>query len=135
MADTNLRILLDTASVLNSRLALQNQNDLKSKTLLKKESVEGKKVILEDIKDAIETNNREFIEREKDVNSDNESSKITTMQDYSLLILFSGFALFVINGLVYILTNSKAPIMVSVVYMILVALIYVFLVFIIQRYG
>jgi hypothetical protein len=135
MAHTDLRILLDTASVLNSRLAIQNQEDLKSKTLLKKESVEGKKTILQDIKDAIETTNREFIEREKEVDSESQVSKITTMQDYSLLILFGGFAVFVINGLIFILTNSKAPIMVSVAYMILVALIYVFLVFIIQRYG
>jgi len=83
MAHTDLRILLDTASVLNSRLAIQNQEDLKSKTLLKKESVEGKKTILQDIKDAIETTNREFIEREKEVDSESQVSKITTMQDYS----------------------------------------------------
>jgi hypothetical protein len=135
MADTNLRILLDTASVLNSRLAIQNQQDLKSKTLLKKDSVEGKKVILEDIKDGIETYNREFMEREKDIESGSIKEKITTIQDYSLVILFSGFALFVVIGLVYILQFSKAPIVLSISYMVLIALVYVFLVFIIQRYG
>jgi hypothetical protein len=134
MGDTNLRILLDTASVLNARLAIQNQEDLKSKTLLKKESIEGKKVILQDIKDAIETYNREFIEREKDINS-NSIEPITSMQDYSLMILFSGFALFVVLGLVFILHKSKAPIMLSIAYMFLISFVYIFLVFLIQRYG
>ena len=134
MADTNLRILLDTASVLNSKLAIQNQQDLKSKTLLKRESVEGKKVILEDIKDAIETYNREFLEREKDADSIT-TQPISSIQDYSLIVLFSGFALFVIIGLVYILRFSKAPIMLSIAYMIMISMIYVFLVFLIQRYG
>jgi hypothetical protein len=135
MGDTNLRILLDTASVLNARLAIQNQEDLKSKTLLKKESVEGKNVILQDIKDAIETYNREFIEREKNIESGLISEKITSIQDYSLILLFSGFAFFVVIGLIYILRFSKAPIVLSIAYMILITLLYVFLVFIIQRYG
>lgn len=135
MADTNLRILLDTASVLNSRLAIQNLQDLKSKTLLKKESVEGKQVILQDIKDGIETYNREFMEREKDINSGLIKEKITTIQDYSLIILFSGFAFFILIGLIYILRFSKAPIVLSIGYMLLSVLVYIFLVFIIQRYG
>lgn len=135
MGDTNLRILLDTASVLNARLAIQNQQDLKSKTLLKKESIDGKKVILQDIKDAIETYNREFLEREKDIESGLITEKINTIQDYSLVVLFSGFAFFVIIGLIFILLKSKAPVVLSIVYMVLVTLLYVFLVFIIQRYG
>jgi hypothetical protein len=135
MGDTNLRILLDTASVLNARLAIQNQQDLKSKTLLKKESIDGKKVILQDIKDAIETYNREFLEREKDIESGLITEKINTIQDYSLVVLFSGFAFFVLIGLVFILLKSKAPVVLSIVYMVLVTLLYVFLVFIIQRYG
>jgi hypothetical protein len=135
MGDTNLRILLDTASVLNARLAIQNQQDLKSKTLLKKESIEGKKVILQDIKDAVETYNREFLEREKDIESGLITEKINTIQDYSLVVLFSGFAFFVIIGLVFILLKSKAPVVLGITYMVLVTLLYVFLVFIIQRYG
>jgi len=134
MGDTNLRILLDTASVLNSKLAIQNTEAIRSKTLLKKESVQGKKVVLQDIKDATETYNREFIEREKDL--DNYTAPVVnSMQDYSLLILFSGFAVFVIIGLSYILRFSKAPIVVSIGYMVLISLIYVFLTFLIQRYG
>lgn len=135
MADTNLRILLDTATVLNSRLAIQNQQDLQSKSLLKKDSIEGKKVILSDIKDAIETYNREFIEREKDMESGLIKDTITSIQDYSLVILFSGFGLLFFVGLLYVLYFSKAPIIVGISYMILVSLVYVFLVFIIQRYG
>ena len=135
MSDANSRILLDTASVLNSRLSIQNLQDLKSKTLLKKESVEGKKVILQDIKDGIETYNREFIEREKDIDSGEIKEKITTVQDYSLIILFSGFAFFILIGLIYILRFSKAPVVLSIGYMVLSVLVYIFLVFIIQRYG
>jgi hypothetical protein len=103
--------------------------------LLKKESIEGKKVILQDIKDAVETYNREFLEREKDIESGLITEKINTIQDYSLVVLFSGFAFFVIIGLVFILLKSKAPVVLGITYMVLVTLLYVFLVFIIQRYG
>lgn len=134
MSDHNLRVLLDTASTLNTRLSIRNTQELQSKSLLKKESIEGKQVILQDIKDAIETYNREFIEREKDINSST-TQPLNTLQDYSLVILFSGFALFVVMGLAYILTKSKAPIILSIIYLILISLVYVFMVFIIQRYG
>lgn len=135
MTDTNLRILLDTASTLNARLAIQNQETIKSKTLLKKESAEGKKVILQDIKDATETFNREFLERDKEISSGNKIKNISTIQDYSLIVLFSGFAFFIVLCLIYILQNSKAPIMVSVGFLVLISLVYVFMVFLIQRYG
>ena len=101
-SDLDARLLLDTASYLNSKLTIQNQEDLQSKTLLKTQSIEGKKVILQDIKDATETYNREYIEREQDLEANPIKNTLSSVQDYSLLILFSGLAIFVIAMLVYI---------------------------------
>ena len=135
VGDTNLRLLLDTASYLNSRLTVQNQEDLHSKTFLKEESIEGKRVILQDIKDSTETYNREYIEREKDLEANPVKNTLTSIQDYSLFILFGGFAIFVITIYVYILYYSNSPIIMSIMYLLLIAFIYVLLVFLIQRYG
>ena len=133
-SDLELRQLLDTASYLNSKLEIQNQDDLKNKTLLKKESLEGKKVILSDIKDAIETYNREYIEREANLDS-TPAPTFTTIQDYSLFIFFGGFAVFNLAILVYIFRFSHYAFPLAIGFMFLVALIYVFLVFVIQRLG
>jgi hypothetical protein len=135
VGDTNLRLLLDTASYLNSRLTVQNQEDLYSKTFLKEESIEGKKVILQDIKDSTETYNREYIERDKDLQANPSKTTLTSIQDYSLFILFGGFAIFVITILVYILSYSNSPVFMTIMYLLLICLIYVLLVFLIQRYG
>lgn len=135
VGDTNLRLLLDTASYLNSRLTVQNQEDLYSKTFLKEESIEGKKVILQDIKDSTETYNREYIERDKDLQANPSKTTLTSIQDYSLFILFGGFAIFVITILVYILSYSNSPVVMTIMYLLLICLIYVLLVFLIQRYG
>ena len=135
VGDTNLRLLLDTASYLNSRLTVQNQEDLYSKTFLKEESIEGKKVILQDIKDSTETYNREYIERDKDLQANPSKTTLTSIQDYSLFILFGGFAIFVITILVYILSYSNSPVVMTIMYLLLICFIYVLLVFLIQRYG
>ena len=135
VGDTNLRLLLDTASYLNSRLTVQNQEDLYSKTFLKEESIEGKKVILQDIKDSTETYNREYIERDKDLQANPSKTTLTSIQDYSLFILFGGFAIFVITILSYILLYSNSPVIMSIMYLLLIAFVYVLLVFLIQRYG
>jgi len=134
MGDLHIRQLLDTASYLNSKLEIQNQDDLKNKTLLKKESLEGQKIILLDLKDAVETYNREYIERESDLNT---VSKVTftSIQDYSLFIFFAGFALFNLAILIYIFRFSNYPFIMGASFMFLITLMYVFLVFIIQRLG
>jgi hypothetical protein len=134
MSDLPLRQLLDTASFLNSKLEIQNQEDLKNKTLLKKESLEGQKVILEDLKDGIETYNREYLEREADLNNTT-TPVFNNVQDYSLFIFFAGFALFNLAVLVYIFRFSHYPFMLGISFMFLITIIYVFLVFIIQRLG
>jgi len=133
--DQQLRLLLDTASYLNSKLTIQNQDDLNSKTLLKKESLEGKKVILQDIKDATETYNREYIEREQDLQANPSKNTLNSVQDYSLLILFSGLGIFVIAILVYILSYSNAPIIMTIMYLFIMTFVYILIVFLIQRYG
>ena len=133
-SDLQLRLLLDTASYLNSKLEIQNQDDLKNKTLFKKESLDGQKVILSDIKDAIETYNREYIEREENLDSTSIPT-FTTIQDYSLFIFFGGFAVFNLAILVYIFRFSNYAFALAMGFMLLVSLIYVFLVFVIQRLG
>jgi len=134
-SDQQLRLLLDTASYLNSKLTIQNQEDLNSKTLLKKGSVEGKKIILQDINDATETYNREYIEREKDLEENPVKNTFSSIQDYSLLILFSGLAVFVITILVYILSYSNSPVIMTLMYLFIMTFIYILIVFLIQRFG
>jgi hypothetical protein len=135
MTDINLRGLLDTASYLNSKLKIQNQEDLYSKTMLKTQSVEGKQVILQDIKDATETYNREYIERERDLEANPIKNTVSSVQDYSLLILFAGFGLFLITILVYILSYSNSPVIMTVMYLFVMTFVYILLVFLIQRFG
>ena len=133
--DLGIILLLDTASYLNSKLTIQNQEDLNSKTLLKKGSVEGKKIILQDINDATETYNREYIEREKDLEENPVKNTFSSIQDYSLLILFSGLAVFVITILVYILSYSNSPVIMTLMYLFIMTFIYILIVFLIQRFG
>jgi len=128
------RILLDTASYLNSKLIIRSQESLTSKTKIKKESLEGKKTILNDIKDATETYNREYIEREEELKN-LKTNSFNTTQDFSLFILFSGFGVFVVSMLVYILRFSTAPVITSIIYLSIITLLYILIVFIIQRFG
>ena len=134
-SDLDARLLLDTASYLNSKLTIQNQEDLQSKTLLKTQSIEGKKVILQDIKDATETYNREYIEREQELEANPIKNRLTSIQDYSLLILFSGLGIFIITILAYILSYSNAPVIMTMMYLLLMTFIYILIVFLIQRFG
>lgn len=129
------RLLLDTASYLNSKLTIQNQEDLQSKTLLKTQSIEGKKVILQDIKDATETYNREYIEREQELEANPIKNRLTSIQDYSLLILFSGLGIFIITILAYILSYSNAPVIMTIMYLFSMTFLYILIVFLIQRFG
>jgi len=133
--DLGIRLLLDTASYLNSKLTIQNQEDLKSKTLLKTQSLEGKKVILQDIKDATETYNREYIEREQDLEANPIKNTVSSIQDYSLLILFSGLGIFIITILAYILSYSNAPVIMAIMYLFIMTFVYILIVFLIQRFG
>jgi hypothetical protein len=134
MATTQQRILLDTAFYLNSKLMIQNQESIINKSKLKKETLEGKQAILNDIKDATETYDREYIERQETLNN-TEKNLLNTTQDFSLFILFSGYAIFTMALLVYIFLNSKAPVIATIMYLTIISLIFVLMVFMIQRFG
>ena len=63
LTDPEAITLLNTADFLNSKLSLGRDTSIESRILLNKNKISGKQVILQDIKDAVETYNREFIER------------------------------------------------------------------------
>jgi hypothetical protein len=95
--------LIDTAIYLNNQIKLGEANN---KIFVKQmsqnsDSMKTNRVILQDIKDAIETKNREYLEREIDI-STNGIKKSLTFQDWSLTILYSGYGLFSFLLLIYI---------------------------------
>lgn len=137
MADVHIqhRILLNTASFLNSQLQIANDNTLKNKALLKTNKIKGLQTVLQDIKDATETYNREFMEREKELSNNPNPKTFTTLQDWSLFILFAGYAVFSLLIFIYIIRFSKAPIILSVGFMIVSTVLVVLFTFLIQRYA
>lgn len=135
MSDQELRILLDTASFLNSQLQITNNQHLKDKALLKTNKLNGLKTVLQDIKDATETYNREFMEKEKELKNSPSTKTFTTLQDWSLFILISGYAVFSLIIFIYILRFSTSPILLSVGLMIVSTIIIVLLTYLIQRYA
>ena len=134
MGDSTNRVLLDTAKYLTSKLEMQNTTALQNKILFKEETLDGKRVILHDIKDAISTYNQSYIEKENEL-ALMKQPLFSTLQDYSLFILFSGFALFALSILIYIFRFSSKAFILSIFYLFLIALLYVFMVFVIQRFG
>ena len=127
VADLDLKNLLDTATFLNNRLKIGNDTAHITEEINKNNnSLELKKVELENIKDATETYNREFIERENNMPV---KKVFTNVQDWSLFILFAGYILFSLGILIYIFRFSRMPVLVSIVFMILASI------FMIQRYG
>ena len=133
--DLDNRNMLDTASFLVSQMEMANDNRLKNKALLKTNKIKGLKTVLQDIKDATETYNREFLEREKALRNAPPQKAFTTLQDWSLFILFSGYAVFSLMMFIYVIRFSKAPILLSVGLMIVSTIIVVLLTFLIQRYA
>ena len=135
LSDVQYKIMLDTGSFLNSQIQMANDNTIKNKALLKKNKIKGLQTVLQDIKDATETYNREFMEREKDLNNNPPKKVFTTLQDWSLFILFSGYAVFSLFIFIYIIRLSNAPMILSVGLLIVSAIIVTLLTFLIQRYG
>ena len=133
VADLDLKNLLDTATFLNNRLKIGNDTAHITEEINKNNnSLELKKVELENIKDATETYNREFIERENNMPV---KKVFTNVQDWSLFILFAGYILFSLGILIYIFRFSRMPVLVSIVFMILASILMILFVFMIQRYG
>lgn len=135
MSDENSRILLDTATFLNSQLQMSNDNNLRNSAILKTNKLKGLQTVLQDIKDATETYNREFVEREKELSNNINTKTFSTLQDWSLFILFSGYAVFSVLIFIYIIRFSRAPMLLSVGLMIISAIIVVLLTYLIQRYA
>lgn len=133
--DLQAKIMLDTASFLNSQLQMSTDQRLQKKTLLKTNKIIGLKTVLQDIKDATETYNREFIEREKALKNNPNEKTFTNLQDWSLFILFAGYAVFTVFIFIYIIRFSKAPLLLGSSLIIISAIIITLLTFIIQTYG
>ena len=135
LTDDQLKIMLDTASFLNSQLQMTNDQNLKNKTLLKTNKLKGLQTVLQDIKDATETYNREFMEKEKELKNNPNPKTFNSLQDWSLFILFSGYAVFSLLMFIYIIRFSTAPLLLSVGLIIVSTIIVVLLTFLLQRYA
>ena len=97
-------------------------------------------MILHDIKDAIETKNREFLEREQDIRT-NGLKKSVSFQDWSVSILYTGYGLFSLLLLIYIFTYTENisilqnAFVYGIIYLVLTMILYTTAMFVIQRYG
>lgn len=128
--------LIDTAIYLNNQIKLgQANNNIFAKQMSQNsDSIKTNHVILQDIKDAIQTKNREYLEREIDI-STNGIKKSLTFQDWSITILYSGYGLFSFLLLIYIFKNVVNAFMYGSLYLVLTFILYTCMIFIVQRYG
>ena len=132
--DIATKKLLDTAIYLNDKLSIGQDTSLATKVDAKKNDIETQKVVLQDLRDAIETYNREFIERDNEM-LQKPKSFLNNTQDYSLFILFAGYGVFCLAILIFILLNSKRALLLSMIFIVISILLYVTFVFMIQRFG
>uniref|UniRef100_A0A6C0D6H5 Uncharacterized protein n=1 Tax=viral metagenome TaxID=1070528 RepID=A0A6C0D6H5_9ZZZZ len=126
--------LIDTALYLNDRLSIGNQTNLADKVNSKKSDIETQKIVLQDLRDAIETYNREFIERDNEL-VQKPANFLNNTQDYSLFILFAGYGVFCVSVLIYIMLYSKKAMLLTMMFVVIAVLLYVLFVFMIQRFG
>lgn len=126
-------LLLNSAKYLNSLLLIGNQSVLTNKIQENQNNLDVQASKLDDLKDAISTYNREFIEREKS----GDKPPVSRMQDWGLFIFFAGYAAFAFCILLYIfrMPPDKNPFYLALTYIFLNAIIYTCFVFIIQRFG
>ena len=134
LEDISTKNLINTAIYLNDKLTIGQDTSLATKVSAKKNDIETQKVVLQDLRDAIETYNREFIERDNEL-SQKPSSFLNNTQDYSLFILFAGYGVFSLGILIFILMNSKRALLLSMIFLVVSVLLYVLFVFMIQRFG
>jgi hypothetical protein len=138
-SNDSYRILLNTASFLNDKVSIGIANSVSFNNQISENStsIQENKVILQDIKDAIETKNKEFLDRSTHIKK-NGVTKTQTLQDWSLIILYSGIGIFSFLLLVYIFlpaNNVQYAFLKATVYMLLLAIFFITIVFVIQRYG
>jgi len=137
MASTEeTKILIDTAIYLNNQIKLgeANNNIFTRQMTQNSDSTKKNQVVLQDIKDAIETKNREFLERQTEMSTKG-IKKDLTVQDWSLTIVYFGYGLFSLLLLIYIFKNVENAFMYGTLYLILTFILYTCLMFVIQRYG
>lgn len=132
--NTVTKNLLDTASYLNDRLSIGSDTSLASKIDAKKNDIEVQKTVLQDLRDAIETYNREFIERDNEI-AQKPVNFLNNTQDYSLFILFAGYGVFCLSIFIYIILYSRNALLLSMIFVVISVLLYVLFVFMIQRFG
>lgn len=136
------KILVDTAIYLNNQIKLgQVNNSIFNRQMSQNsDSIKTNSVILQDIKDAIETKNHEFLEREQDIRT-NGLKKSVSLQDWSVSILYTGYGLFSLLLLIYIFRNTENinafqnAFVYGMLYLVLTLILYTCTMFIIQRYG
>jgi hypothetical protein len=136
------KILIDTAIYLNNQIKLgQVNNSIFNKQISQNsDSINTNRVVLQDIKDAINTKNREFLEREEDI-SVNGLKKSISLQDWSISILYIGYGLFSLLLLIYIFTYTQNinifqnAFVYGILYLVLTLILYTCTMFLIQRYG
>jgi len=133
MEDTYVQ-LLDNAQALLDRLNIVSSTDAELIIQQKKNTQKGQEATLQDINDAKETYRREYLEREAQLK--NMSAPIFgTLQDWSLFILFSGYAVFMVSILIYIFNFSKQKILMASAFIVLSCMLGVTFIFVIQRFG
>ena len=126
--------LLDNAQALLDRLNVVAKTDNQLIIEEKKLTIEGQQATLQDIEDAKETYKREYLEREAQLKKIKQPI-FSSLQDWSLFILFSGYSLFMLSVLIYILNFSTQKIFMSCVFLLLACLLAISFVFVIQRFG
>jgi Flp pilus assembly protein TadB len=132
--DVVTKNLIDTALYLNNRLTIGSNTQLATKVNAKKSDIETQKIVLQDLRDAIETYNREFIERDNEL-VQKPVNLLNNTQDYSLFILFAGYGVFCVSVLIFIMLYSKKAMLLTMMFVVIAVLLYVLFVFMIQRFG
>jgi hypothetical protein len=135
----NYKTILNTASFLNDKVSIGILNTSVFNTQVSENStsIVQNKVVLQDIKDAIETKNKEYLDRSTDIKK-NGVPKTTTLQDWSLTILYSSLGIFSFLILIYIFlpsNNVQYAFFKATAYLVLLAIFFISLIFILQRYG
>lgn len=138
-SNESYKTLLNTASFLNDKVSIgiTSSSVFNNQVSENSNSIEKNKVILQDIKDAIETKNKEYLDRSTDIKK-NGVPKTTTLQDWSLTILYSSLGIFSFLLLVYMFlpsNNVQYAFFKASVYLVLLAIFFISLIFLIQRYG
>ena len=138
-SNDSYKTLLNTAIFLNDKvqIGIANTTSFNNQISENSNSIQQHKVIFQDIQDAIETKNKEFLDRSTDIKK-NGIPKTTTLQDWSLTILYSGLGIFSFLFLVYIFlpsNNVNYAFFKAIVYLVLLSIFFITIVFVIQRYG